>query len=64
LDLKAPQKQMLFLKVLSDNIYHKTKFSHTLCEIWIIPKLCPLSPFASKSGGSYPPPAPMGAPPM
>jgi len=47
---------MLLLKVQSDNIYHKTKFSHTLCEIWIIPKLCPpLSPFASKSGGSCPP---------
>ena len=25
------------------------------CDIWIIPKLCPPSPFASKSGGSWPP---------
>ena len=47
---------MLLLKVQSDNINHKIKFSHTLCEIWIIPKLClPLSPFASKSGGHVPP---------
>jgi len=29
LDL-APQKQMLLLRVQSDNIYHETKFSHTL----------------------------------
>ena len=34
-----------------------------VCEIWIIPKLCPPVPFACKSGGHVPP-APMGAPPM
>ena len=34
-----------------------------ICEIWIIPKLCPPVPFASKSGGRVLP-APMGAPPM
>ena len=34
-----------------------------ICEIWVVPKLCPYVPFASKSGGSCPP-APMGAPPM
>ena len=25
-----------------------------ICEIWIIPKLCPPVPFASKSGGHVP----------